>query len=82
MGAARDKLTLSEQNALEVFRMAKGYIACRRALEQTTRGSRNVGMALQASNALRGDRPVPGAQRRLGGIDTVRLKQPAPQFVC
>src|ERR1700679_1192517 len=49
LGAARDKLTLSEQNALEVFRMAEGYIACRRALEQITRnGSRNVGMALQA----------------------------------
>ena len=49
MGAARDKLTLSEQNALEAFRMAEGYIACRRALEQITRnGSRNVGMALQA----------------------------------
>ena len=62
MGAAREKLTLSELNALEVFRMAEGYIACRRALEQITRGSRNVGMALQASNASRDDRPVPGVQ--------------------
>ena len=62
---ALGKLTQSERSAPEVFRLTIGYIAYRRAVAQIARnGSRNVGMALQASNALRDEGLC---QKRKGG---------------
>ena len=67
------KLTLSEQNALEVFRMAERYVAYRRLLQQMARGQTNADLSLQARNALRDDRPIRKARQRLVGIEA---KQP------
>jgi hypothetical protein len=63
------KLTLSEQNALEVFRMAERYVAYRRTLQQMARGATNADLSLQAKNALRDDKPVRVARQRLVGIE-------------
>jgi hypothetical protein len=68
------RLTLSEANALEVFRGYQRYVAYRSTLEQIARnGSSNADLALQARNALRDDRPIRRARQRLVGIEA---KQP------
>jgi hypothetical protein len=67
------KLTLSEENALEVFRMAERYVAYRRLLQQMAAGQTNADLSLQARNALREDRPIRIARKRLVGIE---VKQP------
>ena len=65
------KLTLSEENALEIFRGYQRYLAYRRTLQQMARGQTNADLSLQARNALRDDRPVRVARQRLIALDTV-----------
>jgi len=54
------KLTLSEQNALALLKMAEQSITYRRALEQIGQnGTSNADLALQARNTLRDEDPCP-----------------------
>ena len=64
------KLTLSEHNALEVFRGYRQYLAYRRLLQDMARGRTNADLALQAKNALLDYRPVRRARQRLVAIAT------------
>jgi hypothetical protein len=77
------KLTLSEQNALALLKMAEQSITFRRALEQIAgSGSSNAELAMQATNALRDDVSYPVPRKRLVGIETLNSKaRPAPVLV-
>jgi len=66
-------LTLSEENALALIRMAQKPVTYRRTLEQIAGGGlSNAELAVQAANALRDEVPCPTPRKRLVGIDTVK----------
>jgi hypothetical protein len=70
------KLTLSEENAFALIRMAQQSITYRRTLEQIGKnGTSNADLALQARNALRDEVPCPTPRKRLVGIDTVKPRR-------
>jgi hypothetical protein len=68
-------LTLSEANALTLFRIAERFHTYRRTLEQIAgSSSSNAEPAVQAANALRDEPPSPAPRKRLVGIDTMQTK--------
>ena len=70
------KLTLSEENALALLRMAENSVTYRRTLEQiAANGTSNADLSLQALNALRDEPSRAAPQKRLVGIDTIKPRR-------